>query len=414
MNFTGPNFDAPINRFWLTRTWVHGGREYRFFYDAETEFSDVDESYVKAWAADKKLLMNDIVDKGMLQKTPYTLWLPDKPSVTKVDLYWVKNSWRPSAFVPNKVALGFALNNAEMFIEYLRLGFGNKWQWVLNWLAYRYQNPKPARKPHTALYLYSTIHGVGKSTFATVLEEVYGRTNVKRVQGGESVTTKGSVVNWSRSLLIAEEVSPQLGSRLYQTIKSYTGQDTVEADIKHQAFTSWEIPAQLVMISNHAPTFFEASDRRFAVFNLDGLDGWVVKNDFYAWLDNVGFQAIADLLHSWQVDSRSVWTVPMTAEKAEALQMSTLDLTVERIKEVLANNPDKVFFEAHELLGAEKNAQLGSQLKHKAREAGVKNIGQQRIWGERLSLWVRSDTSEAQWHEALKKEPDWHPALMAL
>ena len=104
----------------------------------------------------------------------------------------------------------------------------------------------------------------------------------------------------------------------------------------------------------------------------------------------------------------------MTAEKAEALQMSTLDLTVERIKEVLANHPEKVFFEAHELLGVDKNAQLGSQLKHKAREAGVKNIGQQRIWGERLSLWVRSETSEAQWREALKKEPDRHPAMIAL
>lgn len=34
--------------------------------------------------------------------------------------------------------------------------------------------------------------------------------------------------------------------------------------------------------------------------------------------------------------------------------MSSLDLVVEKIKVLLANNPEQIFFEAHELVGQEK------------------------------------------------------------
>jgi hypothetical protein len=213
------------------------------------------------------------------------------------------------------------------------------------------------------------------------------------------------VANWSRTLLIAEEISPKLGSNLYQTIKSYTGQDTIEQDAKNKDFSTWEIPAQLVMISNHAPTFFEPSDRRFAVFNLDRLDGWIQSNDFYGWLNAGGYAAIATVFKSWKVNERLAWDVPMTPEKEEALQMSSLDLVVEKIKDVLANNPEQTFFEAHELVGQDKDSNLGSQLKHKARAAGVKSIGQQRLGGVRASLWVREEMTEPAWRAALSKEP---------
>lgn len=404
---TTNNFETSINRFWLTREWAHGGKTHRHFYDAKTGFRNVDESYVECWAKEHNILINDITDKGKLQETPNPLWIPNAPQVTKVDMYFVENQWRPSDVIPNNLDLESALNAASPFVDFMKLGFGEEnWEWVINWLAYRYQLPKPERKPHSALYIYSTIHGTGKSTLASIVEVVFGRFNVKRVSGGESVTSKGSVANWSRALLIAEEVSPQLGSNLYQTIKSYTGQDSVEQDAKFKDYSTWEIPAQLIMISNHAPTFFEPSDRRFAVFNLDNLDGWIKSNGFYEWLNIGGYAAIATVLNSWKVQERLAWEVPMTPEKGEALHFSSLDLVVEKIRDVLANNPEQIFFEAHELLGQDRNSNLGSQLKHKAKAAGVKPIGQQRFRGEKASLWVRDEVTEPEWRAALSKESE--------
>lgn len=402
---TTTNFETSINRFWLTREWAHGGKTYRHFYDAHTGFRNVDQSYVEYWAKEQGILINDITAKGKLQETPRPLWIPNKPQVTKVDMYFVENHWRASDIIPNDLDLDSALDAASPFINFMKLGFGeDNWKWVINWLAYRYQVPKPDKKPHSALYIYSTIHGTGKSTLASIIEEVFGSSNVKRVSGGESVTSKGSVANWSRALLIAEEVSPQLGSNLYQTIKSYTGQDSVEQDAKFKDYSSWEIPAQLLMISNHAPTFFEPSDRRFAVFNLDRLEGWIKSNGFYEWLTTGGYESIATVLKSWKVNAKTVWEVPMTPEKEEALHMSSLDLVVEKIKEVLANKPGQVFFEAHELVEQDRNSNLGSQLKHKAKAAGVKSIAQQRYRGGKASLWVREEVPELAWRAALLKE----------
>ena len=281
MNYTDLDFETSINRFWLTREWAQGGKTHRIFYDALTEFHGVDESYVSQWAKDNGHSFREIVDKGRLQKTPNPLWIPNSPPVTKYNIYAVENQWRQSKIQPDTMNLEEALKRANPFVDFLTLGFGDHWEWALNWFSYRYQNPKPTKKPHSALYIYSTIHGTGKSTLATILEAVFGSTNVKKVSGGESVTAKGSVANWTRALLIAEEVSPQLGSNLYQTIKTYTGQDSVEQDAKFKDYSTWEIPAQLVMISNHAPTFFEPSDRRFVVFNFDGLANWIKDNNFY-------------------------------------------------------------------------------------------------------------------------------------
>lgn len=402
---TSNNLATSINRFWLTREWTHGGKTYRSFYDAHIGMSNVDQRSVEPWAEDNGIPMQKITEKGRLQETPRPLWIPNKPPVTKLDIYWVLNHWRPSDVTPSDLNLDLALDAASPFVDFMKLGFGeDNWQWVINWLAYRYQDPKPDKKPHSALYIFSTIHGTGKSTLASIIEEVFGKSNVKRVSGGESVTSKGSVANWSRALLIAEEVSPQLGSNLYQTIKSYTGQDSVEQDAKFKDYSTWEIPAQLIMISNHAPTFFEPSDRRFAVFNLDNLQGWIKANGFYEWLNSGGYAAIASVFKSWKVDQRLAWEVPMTPEKEEALHMSSLDLVVEKIKDVLANNPEKVFFEAHELLGQDRDSNLGSQLKHKAKAAGVKPIGQQRFREGKASLWVREEVTEPVWRAALSKE----------
>lgn len=408
MNHTDLDFETSVNRFWLTEERVYAGTPRRVFYDAMTSYHKVDESYVKNWAEVNGHSYQEIVRKGRLQETPNPLWIPNAPPVTKCNIYAVENQWRQSKIQPDTMNLEEALKRANPFVEFLTLGFGDHWEWALNWFSYRYQNPKPTKKPHSALYIYSTIHGTGKSTLAAILEEVFGSTNVKKVSGGESVTAKGSVANWTRALLIAEEVSPQLGSILYQTIKSYTGQDSVEQDAKHKAYSTWEIPAQLVMISNHAPTFFEPSDRRFAVFNFDGLANWIKDNNFYDWLKNDGPTAIASLFKCWDVDEFSVWEVPMTTEKEDALRMSALDLTVERIKEVLANNPERIVFEVHELLGLDKDKKLANQYKHKLNAAGLISIGQHRYKGERPSLWVRKSSTDAEWQSELHKcaKPD--------
>jgi len=64
---------------------------------------------------------------------------------------------------------------------------------------------------------------------------------------------------WNTSWLAIEEAGVAKGSKIYDTIKSYTGADQVDADAKHKGFGKKEIPAMLMLMSNRAPSFFVVS-----------------------------------------------------------------------------------------------------------------------------------------------------------
>ena len=146
LNMTSTNFETSINRFWLTREWALGGKTHRQFYDAHTGFRNVDQSYVELWAKEQGILVNEIISKGLLQETPRPLWIPNEPQITKLDMYYVENHWRPSDVIANDLDLESALDAASPFVEFMKLGFGEQnWEWVINWLAYRYQVPKPQK-----------------------------------------------------------------------------------------------------------------------------------------------------------------------------------------------------------------------------------------------------------------------------
>ena len=140
------------------------------------------------------------------------------------------------------------------------LGKSDKTDFMVNFLAHRYQNPLN-KVAHAAIY---GSQGQGKTTFANIIENVFGKTSVKKVGKTDDLYSKGSVQNWSRVFVIGEDQSKKRIFLLFRA-KIFTGTNQVEADEKHKAFATYKIPAQLIVLSNEAPTFLEEDDRRFFV-----------------------------------------------------------------------------------------------------------------------------------------------------
>lgn len=69
------------------------------------------------------------------------------------------------------------------------------------------------------------------------------------LKGGSSVDL------WKRTWLFVEEVDVRQGSTDYNKIKTFVGATTADAARKNEHVSKHELPAQLIMFSNSAPTF---------------------------------------------------------------------------------------------------------------------------------------------------------------
>jgi phage/plasmid-associated DNA primase len=151
--------------------------------------------------------------------------------------------------------------SAEPFISHLERALGKEAaMYLLDVLSYRLQYPNE-KKPHIAFYFYHEIGGMGKSLFLETLRNVLGQNSVNTINTTEKLNSISAAELWNTSWLAIEEAGVAKGSKIYDTIKSYTGADQVDADAKHKGFGKKEIPAMLMLMSNRAPTFIEAHDR---------------------------------------------------------------------------------------------------------------------------------------------------------
>ena len=322
---------------------------------------------------------------------PTKLYRPGQPPVINQMGVLFLNSWVAPRFdteTPGELS-------AEPFISHLERALGKEAaMYLLDVLSYRLQHPND-KKPHIAFYFYHETGGMGKSLFLETLRNVLGQNSVNTINTTDRLNSMSAAELWNTSWLAIEEAGVAKGSKIYDTIKSYTGADQVDADAKHKGFGKKEIPAMLMLMSNRAPTFIEAHDRRFFVKEwFVQFDETETKDEYFAqytnWLEKEGgYQAIYQYLINHQV-TQDIRKVPVTREKEMAMDMSCNPVVTE-IKDYLEDNKKYWCFNIEcfdEIFN--KHRVNSNQRKHLLVEAGlVKDGGRYRINNNRYRLWVR-------------------------
>lgn len=250
------------------------------------------------------------------------------------------NTWRQPKTIPKS-------GDISVFKKHLLMALGSaeKMNFILDFLAHKYQFPD-IKAPH-ALYLYGR-QGMGKGTLKEVLQGVFGKSAVKYAGKASAV---GSVLNWSASLFIADEIKITKHSEFYNEIKAYTVETELEDRLLYQNYQTHDIPAQLILFSNHAPSFLEEDDRRFFVATWDiGLEKTsdeyrIHFDEYYQWIESdYGLAALAHHLQTRDLSNYKVRSAPpMTEEKAKALSI-VADPIKAMVNEMLEDNPEKLVF----------------------------------------------------------------------
>jgi len=329
-------------------------------------------------------------------------WQPNGPSIIREHGANVINNWQPSEFLPfADVSYAEAVVIAKPFIDWLDLALKDEFkrEFILDFLAWRFQNP--LNKVHHALYLFGKP-GQGKGLFTGMLAKVFGETNVITVGKAADLVDKGAIDNWGRVFLVAEEIEVQLGGKIFNSLKAYTGVYSINTDKKYKDYEKFDIPAQLILCSNHAPTFLEDGERRFFVAEVDtGLEGGekaLYFQGYKDWLDLPdSMRAVATLLAARDLSGyRRAAEPPMTAEKRQALR-SAVDESVRKIREILEDYPNVLLFEMKDFDRIWEDDRVSSNAqKHKLREAGLKPVDRVRVGTDRLSVWIRQNTALVQ------------------
>ena len=326
--------------------------------------------------------------RPIAQKTVYR---PHEANVVTDKGIHFLNSWEEPLIQPMPEI------SAKPFRDHLALALGDaeKADYLIDALAFQYQRHLPSAKPHIAFYFFGDAQGQGKSLLASTLRAVFGDQAVRIAPSADKLKSMSAVDMWQRTWLVTEETDVRKVSELYDIIKSYTGMDQTESDRKYAHFDTYEIPAQLIMLSNREPSFIEPNDRRFFVSRWDtmlrGDEKKAYFDDYILWLESGGYGAIASLLQGREIRADLFREAPTTLEKLQAQNLAA-DEVVEALRQAIEDKGSANLFgeEAFDDIwyGFEVKR---SQRKHKLSGAGLRKLGRKvMIKGQRRAdLWIR-------------------------
>tara|TARA_R110000787_G_scaffold166214_1_gene279228 strand:+ start:894 stop:2270 length:1377 start_codon:yes stop_codon:yes gene_type:complete len=341
----------------------------------------------KAFAAVCKDIINNTAFRPIVLDPIYR---PYSASVIQKNDHWRPNSWRKPNVKPN------ASISAAPFVQHLErmLGSKAKADYLIDMLAYRYQS-KTNEKPHVAFYFYGG-QGFGKGIFSSTIEAVFGTSAVRTVREQNDLKSMSGIDVWTRTWAIIDEVDVKAGSSCYNNIKTMTGGQSFDSARKGEHFKRFETPAQLIMNSNHAPTFLEADDRRFFVSK------WETEfkphenktryfKEYVSWLETKnGYEAIAGLLKQRDVSKVEISAHAMMTEEKEQVTALMSDDVTQDIAAKLDEHKDVNVFD-HDMFDAIwiKHELPKAQQKYKMLEAGLGATKQKAYENQRRTLWIR-------------------------
>jgi len=311
---------------------------------------------------------------------------PNGDAVISRDGLGYVNLWKPLAYEPKE-------GDVSPFLEHLKLVLKDdfKVEFVLDFLAHRMQNPN--EKAHQALYLYGR-QGSGKGTLKTVMQEVFGASAVKYAGNSEAVK---AIENWNRTFFIVDEIEVKKSSADYDQIKALIVEKNMEGRLLYQNHKTHSVMSQLIMFSNHSPSFLEKDDRRFFVaewsvpFEIDSEEHAQHFEAYHDWIAT-GIPALGHFLLNRDLSNYKPFSAPpMTIEKKQALSLAT-DSQVEKIIDFLNDNPQQVLFTLDDIksgISADKFLK-DSALAYSLIAAGMtKEDKPITINNQRYRVWVR-------------------------
>ena len=319
-----------------------------------------------------------------------SIYRPYADTVIQENHHWRPNSWSAPDIKPD------ASISAVPFVQHLQrmLGSKPKADYLIDMLAYRYQS-KTNVKPHVAFYFYGG-QGFGKGIFSSTIEAVFGTTAVRTVREQNDLKSMSGIDVWTRTWAIIDEVDVKAGSSCYNNIKTMTGGQSFDSARKGEHFKRFETPAQLIMNSNHAPTFLEADDRRFFVSKWETeFKPNESKTDYFrqyvSWLENVkGYEAIAGLLAKRDVSKVEISAHAMVTEEKILVTTLMADGSVDEVMGLLEQHENINVFDSNMFDSIWTNHDIAKSVqKHKMLAAGLEPTQSKRYENQTRTLWTR-------------------------
>ena len=389
------------SRFYFIK--AQGGQS--FYYDAQTGVRSLTKSHLVQQLIEQgmKCSSGDVLGHGfviienafLIPIVLEEVYRPSKPRIVNIQGNYHVNTWAEPTVKPDPKV------SAKPFVDHLErmLGSKAKANYVIDMVAYRYQTPdmQNNQKPHVALYFYGSKHGYGKGIFAGTLEAVFGMSAVTKVIDQSALNSMSAVDVWTRTWAIVEEVSVKKGSTDYNKLKTMIGGSAFNAARKGEHFRNHEAPAQLIMMSNHRPTFIEPNDRRFFISEWStDFKSEHDKNNYFAeyiaWLkEQGGYSGIANLLATRDISHVRVEAPALMTDEKEAVIAVMTDRVVEAIKLLMEEQPDAICFtaDAFTAVWLEHEVSKGQQV-HKLTEAGLVRTPKKRYKdGKTYEFWIR-------------------------
>jgi hypothetical protein len=319
-----------------------------------------------------------------------SIYRPYQAKVIQQNHHWQPNSWREPDVKPDSSV------SAASFVQHLErmLGTKAKADYLIDMLAYRYQS-RTNVKPHVAFYFYGG-QGFGKGIFSSTLAAVFGESAVVTVTDQNSLKSMSGIDIWSKTWAVVDEFDVKAGSACYNNLKTMTGGSSFDSARKGEHFKRYETPAQLIMCSNHAPTFLEADDRRFFVslwqteFKPNESKKDYFQN-YVKWLEcEQGYQAIAGLLQTRDVSKVEIAAHAMFTEEKEQVLALMADGSVDEVLSQLETHDTINVFTSNmfESIWSDYIIPKAVQ-RHKLMAAGLTPTLAKKYEGKSRTLWLR-------------------------
>ena len=318
------------------------------------------------------------------------VYRPYQAKVIKKNHHQQPNSWREPDVKPDSTV------SAAPFVQHLErmLGTKEKADYLIDMLAFRYQS-RTNVKPHVAFYFYGG-QGFGKGIFSSTLAAVFGESAVTTVTDQNSLKSMSGIDIWSKTWAVVDEFDVKAGSACYNNLKTMTGGSSFDSARKGEHFKRYETPAQLIMCSNHAPTFLEADDRRFFVslWQTEFKPNESKKDYFQSyvnWLEcEQGYQAIAGLLQTRDVSKVEIAAHAMMTEEKEQVLTLMADGSVDEVLSRLDTHDTINVFTSNmfESIWNDHNIAKAGQ-RHKMLAAGLVPTQSKRYENQTRTLWTR-------------------------
>ena len=319
-----------------------------------------------------------------------SIYRPYAAAVIQKNHHWRPNSWKAPLVKPD------ASISVAPFVRHLQrmLGSKPKADYLIDMLAYRYQSTTNV-KPHVAFYFYGG-QGFGKGIFSSTIEAVFGTSAVRTVREQSDLQSMSGIDVWTRTFAIIDEVDMKAGSSMYNNIKTMTGGQSFDSARKGEHFKRFETPAQLIMNSNHAPTFLEADDRRFFVSKWETeFKPNESKTDYFRqyvnWLEcENGYEAIAGLLQKRDVSKVEISAHAMVTEEKILVTTLMADGSVDEVLGLLEQHDSINVFDSNMFNTIWDSHDIGKTVqKHKLLAAGLEPTQSKRYENQTRTLWTR-------------------------